>query len=805
MGKRLSVQDSAERQRLLASQSTSELAASKGLQVPPVTASSVGAIGGTPQQQAMAGTPLQKQSAIAAATKVAAPTGETALEQAKTLRGPSVASAEDEAKKRKAAGIANAMGTFGDKATELVEGAFAGITKVAAKAEVADTNSIIANITDPSKKAQVTASLAKLADPALSPADRLTEEANLAALLNSTPDTILTKDQKTALYKSATATTAAVAGKTVAAAKGPDDKLTVSDIQMLGTSIEELSSLTGLSADAINNMSIADLQNVLNTAGQQQFGETQAVQAGMASGLLSSTERAALKDTLRSLEETGVAGAESQYTSLLKDIDEGTTVNIGGQSYSIEEILNEKTVTDILTDYFNDPNSKQSKLLAAEEPDLIKWANANSTGIKGLIAQSAGTSQQLKDIQTQAKAAFGTLGTAQAGLLADLTGIDLSKIQTSVPVKDANNQWTVTDKDGKTVTLPPSVQAVMNAPVNKQGLMSTNLQALSEAVGPEELKNYTPEQIAKLELDKINGKWATYATAVKEANTQANLTKPEDQLDAVAEGYDISDINNAVSNSSLYAALGFDTGNLNDFDTNKDGVFNSEDVTTLYNKQVAGSPKPSLDSILNGTYQPPAKMTLQAPKLSAGQQALAGAVSDGVLSPEEISAVSSSLSADEMLAAINNLSKSGTKSQYNTPSVLNPLRNAVNNKVNQEIESVTNTDIASIQNTVDELSYVMDPSFKNNKQAILATIIGPIGQPAPNVGAKQIALQATLTEAIKKAPSQVAKDRLTDLLSTVTGFIDTLRAAQNMALGRSNQSATAEDTYRAWRMNGNAP
>ena len=800
MGKRLSVQDSAERQRLLASQSTSELAASKGLQVSPTSASGVGAIGGTPQQQAMAGTPLQKQSAIAAATKVAAPTGETALEQAKTLRGPSVASAEDEVKKRKAAGIANAMGTFGDKATELVEGALTGITQVTAKAEVADTNSIIANITDPSKKAQVTASLARLADPALSAADRLAEEAKLADLLNSTPDTILTKDQKTALYKSATATTAAAAGQAVAAAKGPDSKLTVSDIQMLGTSIEELSSLTGLSGDEIGNMSIADLQNVLSTAGQQQFGETQAVQAGMASGLLSSTERAALRDTLRSLEETGVAGAESQYTSLLKDIDEGATVNIGGQSYSIEEILNEETMAGILTDYFNDPNSKQSKLLAAEEPDLVKWANENSDGIKGLIAQSASASGELKDIQTQAKAAFGTLGTQQAGLLNELTGIDLSKIQTSVPVKDDNNQWTV---DGK--VFPPSVQAIMNAPVNKQGLMSTNLAALSEVVGPEDLKSYTPEQIAKLELDKLTGKWATYANAVKDANTQANLTQPEDQLDAIAEGYDISDINDAVSDMSLYAALGYDTGNLSTFDANKDGVFNSEDVTALYNKQVVGAPRPSLDSVLNGTYQPPSKLQLQPPNLSAGQQAMASALSDGVLSPDEIEKVSSSLSADEMRAAVDNLIKSGTKSQYNTPSVLNPLRNALNNKVNSEIESVTNTDIQSIMSTIDELSYVVEPGFKNNKQAILATIVGPVGQPAPNVGAKQLALQSQLQEAIKKAPSQAAKQKLTDLLDTVTGFINTLRDAQNMALGRSNQSATAEDTYRAWRMNGNAP
>lgn len=334
--------------------------------------------------------------------------------------------------------------------------------------------------------------------------------------------------------------------------------------------------------------------------------------------------------------------------------------------------------------------------------------------------------------------------------------------------------------------------------------MSTSLATLSEVIDAEELKGYTAKEIENLQLDKLTGNWKTVVDTMNSLTNIQNLTKPEEQLDAVTEGYDIADINSAVSDSSLYAALGFDTGNVKDFDKNNDGKFDATDVAVLYG-DVKAVPKPTTQSILNGTYQPPAKMTLQVPKLSAGQQALAGAVSDGILSTDELEQISSSLSADEIITAINSLTKSGTKSQYNTPSVLNPLRNAVNQKVNKEIESVTNIDIASIQDTIDELSYVTDPSFKNNKQAILSTIVAPAGQPSPNVGAKQIALQATLREAIKSAPSQAAKDKLTNLLSTVTGFIDTLQAAQNTALGRGTQSSTAEDTYRAWRMNGNAP
>ena len=774
MGKRLSVQDSAERKRLLAGQSTSELAASKGLQVPPTTAVGTRALGGTPQQQAMAGTPLQKQTAITAATKVAAPTGETALEQAKTLRGPAVASVEDEAKKRKAAGFASSLGTMGDKVNEFIAGALAKIPTVTAKAEVADTNSIITNITDPSTKAKVTASLAKLADPAITPADRLSEEAVLAGLLNSTPDTILTKDQKTALYQSATATTAAVAGKTVASVKGTEGKLTVSDITTLGTSMEELASLTGLTAEEIGNMSIADLQNKLATVGQQDFGETQAVTSGMASGLLSSTERAALRDTLRSLEETGVAGAESQYTSLLKDIDEGATVNVGGKSYSVEEILNEKTVTAILTDYFNNPESPSSKLLATSEPGLVAWANKNSTSIKGLIAASAGTSQELKGIQTQAKAAFGTLATLQPGLLNELTGIDLSKIQTSVPVKNPDTGlWSVTGKDGKSIELTSSVQAIMNAPVNKQAQMSTSLASLAEVVDTTELQGYTPEQVEKLQLDKINGLWSTYSNAVTEANKSQNLTDPEGQLDAVAQGYDISDINEAVSDAALYASLGLPTGNLKTFDSNNDGKFDSTDVATLY--KGVSTAKPTLDGVANGTYKPAAKLTLQAPTLSTSQQVLVDSVKDGVLSPDEIEKVSASLSTEELTAAVSNLQSSGLPQFTNTA---NSLQKIVQGRTDAEIDAAFGPTGGSMS-TISSLAIRgITSSSVQNRDGYTVASLDSIDSPQKQfvqtatlhdgLIAKSNEINSAITQletAIKSVKSTAAKTRLNNTLN----------------------------------------
>jgi LysM repeat protein len=581
------------------------------------------------------------------------------------------------------------MGTFGDKATELVEGALTGLVAAAGPTvTVEDTAPIVANITNETTKAEVTALLAQLASDTLTPAERIQAEADLNGFLARTPDSILTAEQKTALYKSATGTVASFAGKQLAAAKGLDTKLTVEDFSLLGTTVEELASLTGLSTDQITNMSVSDLQNTLATVGQQQFGETQAVQAGMASGLLSSTERAALRDTLRSMEETGVAGAESQFVSVLKDIDEGTTVDIGGKSYSVEEILSEETLTDILTDYFNDPKSKSSLLLAKSEPGLVEWANKNSEGLKTLIAASGKTSAELGQIQKDAAAAYGTLGEQQPGLLASLADIDLSKIQTAVPTKDPDTGlWSVAGKE-----LPLVVQSVMSAPVNQQAQMSTSLATLSEVIDAEELKGYTAKEIENLQLDKLTGNWKTVVDTMNSLTNIQNLTKPEEQLDAVTEGYDIADINSAVSDSSLYAALGFDTGNVKDFDKNNDGKFDAADVTQLY-AGVQSIDKPTTAQILDGTYQPPAKLTLQAPTLSTSQRVLADAAKDNNVTAEEVA----TLTTEDLIAARDKLMSTGLP-QYNNLS--RSISSIIKGRTDAEVKDV----ITSASGSFDSIS-----------------------------------------------------------------------------------------------------
>lgn len=403
----LTVQERIKRSQDLAKQSTDQLAASKGLVTAPVTAVGTGAIGGTPQQQAMAGTPAQKQGALAAA--VAKPlAGETGLEQAMKVKPQA---AIDTAKAKEMDRFSASLGTFGDKVNQWIEGVLATTT-------AADTGlKAKLELTEDQKKT-ITDTIAKLPPEAQGNAQTriddaliyLTSQGGLdnetmarqaietlnEMLGRDTVDKLLAGTQYEGLWQDISKTTAGQLETGVQQqARGADSKLTLQDITDLGTSPAEIAQLLGIKEEQVAQLTLGDFQQQLQRVGQQQFGETQQVAANIASALVSETEREALRGTMRELEEAGIAGVEGQFQQLINDIEQGSVITIAGKTYSIEEFLAEGTISRIAEQYY-DGDKELADRLAAEEPQLKKWLDDNKAGLTALIAAGSGRAQELK-------------------------------------------------------------------------------------------------------------------------------------------------------------------------------------------------------------------------------------------------------------------------------------------------------------------------------------------------------------------------------------------------------------------------
>lgn len=654
----------------------------------PTSAVGAGLIPGTTSDQAkMMGTPAQRQA------KVASLGGETQLEQAAKLRAPAEATAEDEAKKRKAAALSQGLGTFGDKATELVEATLRNITgqqvqaaptpqpkEGEAPAEPAALNLKLDTAAGrfAGKTGDQLAKISQLVNNiATMPAgaDRNAATLQLNAELGLTGETALKSEEVSSLIAKLPETVAGAAATAVTKTVG--DKVTLEDLTQVGTNLDELSSLLGIPPEQVSQLTFGELQNQLATIGQQTFGETQAVQAGMASGLLSPTERAALRDVLATMEETGVAGAELQVADIGKDIAAGTTITVGGQQYSIEELLAADEMTDIVKQVLADPKGKLAQQLKVDSPDLFNWIAKSEAGLKTLLTAAETGVKEFKTIQEK----------------------NLAVVKPLLAYKDYFSK--MKDKDGKPLfdltalrtgeikieDLPPSMQAVLNTPAEKQQVVLTALTQLpADAVA-----QLDAAEIANLGLDNPNGLWSKYVAESASRKRIASIPNEQPQIifDTLGWG-SVDDANKVLADAILVEAMGGPKHPLLDIDVNDDGKITDADMDNL-KKLAAGGELPSLKDIAKRGSVP----TVQLPNTkaaldygSATNQQFAGMAKDGNLSPDETNQLASSPSFS--IQELERLANTAISTQ-------NPqLRNGLNDAINAKVRSFVSSGLDSV-------------------------------------------------------------------------------------------------------------
>lgn len=633
----------------------------------PSSAYAAGAIPGTtPDQVKMMGTPAQKTA------KVAQLGGETQLEQAVKLRAPAEATAEDEAKKRKSASLAQAMGTYGDKATELVERTFANITgqQVAGAAPAEGATGTITLALDNAARQledktpeQVTNITNLINSIATMPAgaDRNAATLSLNQALNLTGANALSADMVPGLIAKLPETVAKAAEKQVKATIG--EKLTVKDLGDLGTSPAELAALLGVDEAAISEMSLTDLDNALAGLTQTQFGETQAVQAGMASGLLSSTERTALRDVLATLEERGVAGAEFQVGQVAKDIVDGRQITVGDQQYSIEELLATDEMTDIVTQVLKDEKSEFSLSLKETSPDLYNWIVSSRAGLENLVKEAGkgvGTFKAIQEKNIKLLTPFA----GQKDFMKKL-GINIDDFQVDAQGKPIDLTEEITLADGTKVPrwkapaaqggLPPAAQLLLSLPPEKQGVSLTNLSQLPA----DQIKDLTAEELLALGLDRTNGLWSQYKEA---KDTKAKIASiPDNQISVIAAtlGWpDVDTLNKTIADAILVEAMGGPRHPLLDIDANNSGALDAEDMAKL-KETAAGGELPSLKDIVASGQVPKVSVPAGGAKLDYGDKQvfddIKRGLADGVFTAEEADALTWDL--DKLQSVLNGMPK----------------------------------------------------------------------------------------------------------------------------------------------------
>jgi len=747
-------------------QSVQKLASQQGLIAAPVTAYGTGLIGGTAQQAKMAGTPAQKEAALAQAL----PT-ETDLSQAQLFRQPAVESPEDTEKKNKAALATQAMGTFGAKVNNLVETTF---TNIVGKKDVqAPAQSQLKLDTAAGKlKSLSSTALETVRDLIVQiatetdPTKRMTLTGNLNTALGlSTIDTALKPEEVPGLIKDLPETVAETA--TTSLKKTIGDTLTVEDLGLAGTSYDELGSLFNMESNAVKNLSIEEIQNKLATLASQVGAPVQQVEAGLSSGLLSPVEKAALRQSLRSFEETGVAAASMQLRGLVDDIDRSTQVQVGDHSYSVDELLSSPAMTDIVKQVLADPKDTTPFVtnLKKTQPDLYNWIRGQKDALANLVTEAGKAVTSYQDIQAANKKLLQPLAT-QKELFGKL-GLNMDQLQ---------------DKQLQLSDLPPSAQYILSQPADKQQVALSSLAQLP----PDQIKDLNAGEIAALGLDKQDGLWSQYnivAGKLADINSIPD-NQPQTFLSRAIPGVSLADINAAISEDILAEALGYPGSNASELDVNHDGKFGAEDVPEL--KKQFGGTIPSLKEVVKAGSVPSIKSFQLKPTDTGGSPLLSGLVSafrDKVITDAELKEIDSlAFNADDAKALVD-------KKISGFPEAAT-INNTLAGILNRKIISEVNNKFSENGISVDGINQIRNSSGNINNldqaNAALSQVDGAIN-----------AVKNALSQAPSNASKAVIQQYLDVLQNTRNGIAGKQRnfqAAVDAAAEQANAAAVLEAT-----------
>lgn len=420
---------------------SSQLAASAGLPSAPTAPVQAASIGATPDQAKMAATPngLRGQSnALLRAVK-----GPRDLQTA--LRERQVNSTQTAAEA--AAGqVAQQLAGFGSLSAAvpgLVQKAMLNAANQADKTGFIPEQSVLDQKYvqgSAVSKDQFTAAVAAVGAGGLSPQD---EEQQLA-LINQgmgrkTANEVSADEVKNFFgspVNAADDATAAAVGAVQSGKTPADVTLGQLDPSSFGQGMtwDQLGKdLGGLSADAVQKMTVQDLGNALKTMQAKGYSTEAQWRSVLSDPTSSMQERTTARQMLQGLGAQGVTQTEATVAKVTQQVQAANLVTVNGKQQTIGDALSSDTTKALISEILQNPSGSA----AQQNHELLQWATAHAASLQGILSAVDPAQVALAKVGADNAALFAPLGSAAKDAAMKFTGADLDTVSTLDLRKDA--------------------------------------------------------------------------------------------------------------------------------------------------------------------------------------------------------------------------------------------------------------------------------------------------------------------------------------------------------------------------------
>ncbi len=601
-----------------------QLAGKAGLAAPPIDPLSTAAIGGNEYQKRMAGTPAQAGAAL----RIAQDSNQSLADAERRLQPRSEATQQEAATQQKSKDLQD-LGQLGDRVNTFIEGQRKRLESAAVTtADVQVTPGAVSGLpTDPAQLGAVKqAAKQLLANPGDMQA-LLTLNQSLGRNTNST----VTPEELQQLYESSASTIARSGAANV------ENDLDVSDLIAAGTfpyDANQIGELLGVPSAEISKYSIAQLRDRLEQVSQEEFSGVQQLEQKATSGVLGVAERATARGMAREASRTGLRSTEQDMQKLEQSIANADQVSFGGQTYQVDDLLRDDTISGLVSDYLNSaPGSEVRTRLESTEPELIRFIQSNEAVLDDAAKQMAAGAQQFTDVQKANQAIQQVAGVDVAPELMKALFSDFGELRA--------------DRYDPTQTGFYQRLAALDDAGKQQFVNAAN----EIAHGP--LKDLTPElaqlsadELAALELERGPRESPKIRALIANREAQAKLAtlspdNPADIVSTYTQGQynNVGALQNEITDNTAASILGIGGTSTSAFDSDGDGKV--DDPKTILENMQKATPKATLRDAIQGKATSYATHTLEPYDPAPGPAAIAfsklrDVAADGKLTPEEV-------------------------------------------------------------------------------------------------------------------------------------------------------------------------
>lgn len=581
-----------------------KLAGQAGLQAPPTTAIGGAMIGANPDQQKMMGGPAQMQAAL----RLSQEAGNTLQNADRRRQARDQATEGEQQEQQKSADLQN-LGGVGDRVSQFID---VQRQKLAANTNVqagAADDATLAAANKGQAQADQVALKEALKTLRVTPGD-MNAQLRVNQLLGRQVNSVISPDEINNLYQSTVSALSQGGADTV------DNDLQVEDLAAIpefGYDVATLSQLMGIPEAELGKYTVAQLRNRLQSVADAEFSSVESNQKAAGSMNLGMAERNVARGMGQEASRTGIRSTEADVARLEKAIENADQVSFGGQQYQVDQLLQDDTISGIISDYFNAPEGSPTRQqLEASEPGLVQFIKQNEAVLAEAAKQLSGGAGEFGTIQKENQA-LQQVGTSS---------IDTGLMKELIPGFGdlASNRYDANQ-------IPFLAKARSLPPEQGQALVNTANALVNNPITADagkELAQLSPDQLNRLQLELgANSVPVKQFVENRQKDQALNQTDPADadrivNLFTGGQYSDDGQLKQVFNENKVANILGLPAGDISRFDSDKDGNIDSGQTLLQIMKQ--GTPKASLADAADGNVKTAQAVSMDRKALNPTQE-----------------------------------------------------------------------------------------------------------------------------------------------------------------------------------------